>query len=309
MILRAALPTARGAVAAVRIALTVAATVWIVHFFLRHRQELEQAAAEMDGAVVVLAMVCVLTGLVPGAWAWHRLLAREVPTVSASRGILVYLRSGIGKYTPGGLLAFAIQHRLLEREGAGPGLLLRVFIGTALAACLAAALIGVPAAVGVVGEWAWWLIIHGCDVGAAALGWAWQRGSWPLCAGLLARIGVPAPGPFIATTAIMAAAWATTGTHLAVLGIATDASPLFLISAYAFSAIAGIVFAVLPGAFGVRDGVLLYILSVQLAPAEALVLALVSRALIVAGDAIGTAAAALALGWTVPEPSIERKVQ
>ncbi|MGP9820845.1 hypothetical protein ACTZWW_12590 [Salinarimonas sp. NSM] len=296
------LPGLRTGLLVARTALTIVALVWIATFFAEHRGDIADAIAGFDAGTIALAMGSVLAGLVPGAWAWQRLLSRDLPGVTARRGILVYLRSGIGKYTPGGVLAFAIQHRLLQGERAGMVLLVRVFAGTALAACLAATLVGLPAIAA---------MIEGVPVAwtaAAALaalvglGLACALGRWPILPGTLARIGVPPPLAFTAATAIMALAWTISGTHLAVLGAASDAGAAFLVSAYAFSAIAGIVFAVLPGAFGVRDGVLLAILAARLEPADALALALLSRAMVVAGDVIGTGAAALLLGRASPAP-------
>lgn len=292
----------------VRSALTIAALIWIGDFFLRHRIELVGAIASLDMRVVGGAMVFVLIGLVPGALAWQWLLSRDLPTVPTARGILVYLRSGIGKYTPGGVLAFAIQHRLLESEGAGVALLVRVFAGTALAACLAASLVGLPAAAPLIGSGLsyWIVLVFFCVIGAMIL--TCRAGRWPVFPDALDRIGVPPPLPFVTTTALMAGAWVVTGTHLAMLGVATEAGAVFLISAYAFSAIAGIVFAVLPGAFGVRDGVLLLILTTRLDPGDAMALALLSRAMIVAGDVIGAVVAALALGQAATESRVERSL-
>lgn len=278
-----------------RLALTLAASVWIAMFFIGHRAEIADAAARFDASVVGVAMTCVLVGLVPGALAWARLLARELPGLPTTHAVLVYLRSGIGKYTPGGVLAFAIQHRLLEAQNARIVLLVRVFAGTALAACLAAALVGLPAAVALIGaERLVWIGaggLVGIGIGVA-LRWPDR---WPVFADALAHIGVPPPLPFATTTFLMAGAWILTGTHLAVLGADSGAGAAFLISAYACSAIVGIVFAVLPGALGIRDGVLLFVLASRLDPADAIIFALASRVLIVAGDVIGTAAAALLL--------------
>ncbi|MEM5583641.1 hypothetical protein WNZ15_14345 [Roseibium sp. AS2] len=291
-----AMLNARLALTVVRSALTLVALVWIAAFFNQHREKLVLALTEIDPGALGSAMLWVLVGLLPGALAWQRLLARELPGVPAARGVLVYLRSGIGKYTPGGVLAFAIQHRLLRAENAGSILLLRVFVGTALAACLAAALIGLPAVSALFGINVWVLGVPAVLATVAGLGLACRMRRWPVVPRSLERIGVPAPVPFAATVAIMAGAWTLTGLHLAALGLHTGAGAVFLVSAYSFSAIAGIVFAVLPGAVGIRDGALLAILSLQLAPADALMLALLSRALIIAGDVIGTGAAALALG-------------
>jgi glycosyltransferase 2 family protein len=119
-------------------------------------------------------------------------------------------------------------------------------------------------------------------------------------------MGLPPARPFLKATLMLGAATGLTGLHLAILGAHTGGDILFLVSAYALSTIFGLVFAVLPGAVGVRDGALLLILATRLPPAEAAALALLSRSLIVAGDVIGAALSALALRLPRPTLHLER---
>ncbi|MEL6683464.1 MAG: hypothetical protein AAFQ09_12620 [Pseudomonadota bacterium] len=272
-----------------RTGLTIAALVWIASYFVSNRTAIFEGLSAFRTETIAAAMAIVLIGLVPGAWAWQQLLARKIPVVGTARGIRVYLRSSMGKYTPGGALAFAIQHRHLSEQGVSLGDIVRVFVGTALAACLAAGLLGLPAMFALLGiaPNALWI---GCATIVAvttvsALLW---YGRWPLVEPLLSQFGIPDPRTFFVTTTIMTIAWSVTAIHLAILGANTDASFAFLISAYALSAIVGIVFAILPGAFGVRDGALVIILATTVPMQDALVLALLSRSMIVAGDVLGT---------------------
>lgn len=290
-----------------RYVFTLVALVWIGSFFIQYQKELLDAIALLDMHIVAIAVVCVLVGLVPGAFAWQQLLARDLPSLPITRGILVYLRSGVGKYTPGGLLAFAIQYRLLKSEGAEVVLLLRVFAGMALAACLAAAMISLPASAGLLGLGSPYLVGMAVLIIIGAMLYCCRMKRWPWFSSIASgRLGVPPPVPFAKTVLFMTGAWILTGTHLAILGMQTGISPVFFISAYAFSAIAGIVFAVLPGAFGVRDGALVLVLLLRLDPTDAVMLAVLSRALIVAGDVIGTGASAIVLGWADPKFKIRR---
>ena len=291
----------------VRSSLTLLAIVWVASYFLEHRTAIHEAAAGVEVRTLPLALGVLLVGLLPGAWAWQRLLGLALPGVSRRRGMLVYLRSGIGKYTPGGALALAIQHRLLRDDGARTVLLLQVFVGNALAACLAAAILGLPAALALIEPRA---DVHhaltAVALVASSLMLFCYRGRWPLLPGRLAGIGVPTPVAFTQTVVLMTGAWALSGLHLVVLGAGTNVGAPFLVSAYAFSAIAGIVFAALPGALGVRDGALLLILSTRLDPAEAATLALLSRTLVVAADVLGTAGAAWVLHRSNPSPPTVR---
>lgn len=278
-----------------RVALTLVALIWIASFFVHHKEDLATALGTVDPWTVCAALSCVLVGLLPGAIAWQQLLQRQIATVSVARGVGVYLWSAIGKYTPGGVLAFEMQRQAFASEQAGIGLLLRIFVGTALAACLAALLVGVYAVVVIFGGGIW--AVAGCCVVLLGLIFTAKLRAWPFCPTLLGQVGLPPPRPFVMTVAWMLVAWTVTGTHLAVLGLPTGAQPTFLISAYALSAIAGILFAILPGALGIRDGVLLAILVSHLDPPDAMVLALLSRALVIAGDLIGAGMSAIALKW------------
>lgn len=295
----------------VRWALNTAALVCIGLYFFGHRAAISQAAVEFETPTILAAMTTILIGLLPGAWAWQRLCARRLPGVTALHGILVYLRSAIGKYTPGGILTFVIQQRLLSGQGSSPAMLIQTFVATALAACLSAGLLGLPAALALGESWIEkrWIVLVSLLVVLLVgliLALAYRARRRPVLTRLWTKIGLPSPRPFVGATLLLAGATAMTGIHLPVLGAHTGGGTLFLVSAYALSTIFGLVFAVLPGAVGVRDGALLLILATQLQPADAAMLALLSRALIVAGDVIGAALSALIAGLTRPMPHLER---
>ncbi|WP_412740520.1 hypothetical protein [Krasilnikovia sp. MM14-A1259] len=275
------------------------ALVCIGLYFLEHRAAIRQAAAEVDAQTILAAMAAIIIGLLPGAWAWQRLCARRLHGVTTLHGILVYLRSAVGKYTPGGVLTFVVQQRLLGRHGSSPAMLVQTFVGAALAGCLSAGMLGLPAAFALAedGTDERW-ILAGSLLLLLVLVFALRARRWPIVTKIWTNVGMPPPLPFAQATVLLAGASGLTGVHLAVLGRHTGGGALFLVSAYALSTIFGLVFAVLPGAVGVRDGALLFILATRLAPADAAMLALLSRALIVAGDVIGAALSALALRLT-----------
>ncbi|MEU4620044.1 hypothetical protein AB0G04_08680 [Actinoplanes sp. NPDC023801] len=289
----------------VRWTLNIVAIVCIGLFLIEHRAAIRQAAAAFETRTIGAALMTILIGLLPGAWAWQRLCSHRLPGVTALNGVLVHLRSGVGKYTPGGVLTFVIQQRLLGGHGATPTMLIQIFAGAALAACLSAGLLSLPAAGALVepgGDERWTVL---CSVLAVlALAGAYRARS--LLARIWSRIGLPPPVPFLVATLLFAGAAGLTGLHLAVLGAHTGGGTLFLVSAYALSTIAGLVFAVLPGAVGARDGALLAILATRLTPADAAMVALLSRALILAGDVIGAALAALVSHLTRPTQQLER---
>lgn len=290
------------ALTVLRWVLNVVVLVWVVRFFLEHRSSIARAFTEVDAPAVVGAMLLVVVGLVPGARAWQRLCADALPTVGVRFGMLVYLRSAVGKYTPAGILTFVVQQRLLERAGASPALLVQVFVGTALAACAAAAVLSVPAAL-TLGSTPGWLAAAAAVVVLTAV-LARRARFRPLLARTWTRLGLPGPRLLVRATLLQGVALVVTGAHLAALGAGTHEGPVFLVSAYALSSIVGLVFAVLPGAFGARDGALLFILATRLDPADAAMLAVLSRALVVVGDLVGAAvsAAFLRFAWSGRHP-------
>lgn len=288
------------------LALNLVALVGIGLYFFRHRAAILRTAAEFDPATVVLAMATIIVGLVPGAWAWQILCSRRLSGVGMLHGILVYLRSAVGKYTPGGVLTFVVQQQWLGRHGSTPGVLVQIFAATAVAGCLAGGIVGLPAVLAVaefvsVANRTW--IVVGVALAVLCLILAYRARRRPAFAAVLARIGLPSPVALAQATLLLGGAVALTGSHLAVLGAGMGGDLVFLLSAYALSTIVGLVFAVLPGGIGVRDGALLLILATQLAPAEATMLAILSRAMIIAGDLIGAAMAGLALRLSSPSPS------
>lgn len=277
-----------------RLGLTLIALFWIIQFAVSNWTGMVDSFDRIDAKTLLIASVFAVVGLVPGAWAWQQLMSGHIPDLTAYGGVLIYLRSGIGKYTPGGALAFAIQHKTLADERATPLRLIRVFAGIAVAACLAAVLIGLPALAALTHQPVQLALAIGL-FSIVGLVWVSHQQNWFFASKLADWVGVPPPRPFTLATGTMACAWTLTGMHLIALGQDLGADPIFLISAFALSAIVGVVFAILPGAFGVRDGALAAILSTQLAPADALALALLSRALIIGADLLGTVIAAMLL--------------
>ena len=282
-----------------RLGLTLASIFWIGIFFHENRDGIAASFDRLDFASILFALIIVLAGLVPGAWAWARMVTEKIPSVDTYTGILTYLRSGVGKYTPGGALAFVIQHKILKSKGVTVIGLVCIFAGNALAACVAASLLAAPLLLIASGASnpLWWSL--GLGVAVHLILWVLSRkDTWPIADGVLRRIGLPSPKLFLETSAIMLCAWILTGTHLIPLSHAMGADPILLISAYAFSAIAGVLFAILPGAFGLRDGALLAVLSLQLPAPDAIAIAVLSRTLIVFGDIAGSVVAAWALRFS-----------
>lgn len=282
-----------------RLGLTFSSFVWIGIFFYKNRSGILAGFDRLDPVSIFLAFTIVLIGLVPGAWAWQRMISAEMPTVGISNGILIYLRSGIGKYTPGGALSFVIQYKFLKSEGVKTIGLVRIFVGNAVAACVAASLLSTPViliASGSLNPFLWSLL---ASATTCVVLWAFAKmHTWPIADGILRKVGLPSPKLFFETFVIMLCAWTLTGTHLLLLASEMGVDSVFLVSTYAFSAIAGILFAILPGALGLRDGAFLAALSLHLPAADAIAIAVLSRTLIVFGDIAGTIIAALILRTT-----------
>ncbi len=266
-----------------RILMTFISLIWILNFFIINWENFIISMNNYSINDIVYAISFIFVGLVPGAWAWYKLISCEITNLPLFRGLLIYIKSGVGKYTPGGILSFSIQHHLLENEHVTLILLLRVFFGLAISSCFAATLVGLYSIVFIF-NYPVELIYIGSILLIGILYLLSKANSWPFFHAQLEKIGIPSPSLFVEVTFIMCLAWGITGLHLIALNNEIYINGVLLISAYALSSIVGIIFAALPGALGVKDGTLLILLNNFMDPSNAMALVILSRMLIVIGD-------------------------
>jgi uncharacterized membrane protein YbhN (UPF0104 family) len=281
-------------------AVAVALLVWSV---LARREELGEALTRLDAGTVLVSLVLACAGLVAQLLSWRSLLAAtgDVPPLRASARI--YYHGQLGKYVPGSVWAVVAQaelgkaHRLSRARSAvvalGALAVLLVVGGTVAAVGLAAASPGSLSTY-------WWAVAV-VPVGVIGLLPPVFNRLVALALRLLRRGEDPVrvAGPGLARSAGWALAmWLLFGLHAAVLvhdldPVSPGRSLVLSTGAFALAWVVGFLIAVAPAGTGPREAALVLALSPVLPPADALLVALVSRVLMVAADAAAAGVAAL----------------
>jgi hypothetical protein len=274
--------------------LQAVAGVAVIGFVVRHLvRNWEAIKAEpvdwtLSPAWIVLSLVLVLVTYALLAESWRRMLAGWGPLLRYLDAARIWVLSSMGKYLPGKIWAIAGMALLAERRGVsaaaatGSAILLQVVsIGTG------ALLVGITGMTALEAHWpggrlAVGLVLLASVVGLVAILWP------PLAARLLARFQRGSdqrisPSPRAVGFGIIAnlLAWAGYGVALWLLARGVlpnaDLGIADAIGAFAGSYIAGLLFLLAPGGLGVREGVFVWMLQDRIGPANALVLAGVSR--------------------------------
>lgn len=238
----------------------------------------------LSSLVLILATYALL------AESWRRMLAGWGPILPYLEAARIWVLSSMGKYLPGKIWAIAGMALLAERRGVSPAaatasaiLLQVVSIGTG------ALLVGITGMTALEAHWpggrlAVILVLVASVAGLVAILWP------PVATRLLSRFQRAgggdqrlSPNPSAVAFGMIAnlLAWAGYGVALYLLarGVLPTAELRLseAIGAFAGSYIAGLLFLLAPGGLGVREGVFVWMLQDRIGPANALVLAGVSR--------------------------------
>ncbi|HEX7024158.1 MAG TPA: lysylphosphatidylglycerol synthase domain-containing protein [Gemmatimonadales bacterium] len=244
---------------------------------------------------LILSLALVLGTYAVLVESWRRMLAGWGPRLGWWESARVWVLSSMGKYLPGKIWAVAGMAMLAQRRGAPPwaatasAILLQVvsiatgavIVGVTSLGALESAQPGSEELVG--------LILALALAGLAAVLWP------PVATRLVGLVPgkreervSPSPGAVAFGIAANAAAWITYGLALWLLarGVlpAAGLEIADAIGAFAASYIAGLLFLLAPGGLGVRESVLVILLSPRVGLANALALAAVSRLGMTAAD-------------------------
>jgi hypothetical protein len=254
---------------------------------------------------VVLSLIAVFAGTCTSLLAWRALLADEghpLPVVTAAR---IFLVGQLGKYLPGSVWAVVLQMELAHRENVPRGRAFTtslVFIGLSVSTALMAGLLGLPVLGSAHSAGLWWLLAALPVLVVASTPPVltrlvnlvlrlWRKGPLPRA---LSWSGVLSAAGWLAGT------WIFFGLHLWLLANALGAPGVGglarCIGGFALAMAAGVLFVVAPSGTGVREIVIVAALAPVMPPAEALGIAVVSRALFVIAD-VGSAGLAAVSGW------------
>ena len=295
--LRAALPLiARVA----RYALIIAVIGFAVWYFTRMWGPVSAAIAEMDPLRVAGSSALLLVGLVLNVLSWTTILNGLGHPVPTPRGAQIMLVGQLGKYVPGSVWAYLLQMELGREHG--------VARARVLVTALYAAGIGVVSSL-VLGA----LALPQIAAGHPALLWLFA----------LLPIGLVCLHPSVMTklanlalrafrrsplekrvrfrTILLAISYSLGsyllyGVHLWLLapGDVALSEMVLMAAALSLGFTAGLFAFLLPSGVGVREVVLIGLLTLVMSAGEASAMSLISRGMFTAGDLLTAAAAALA---------------
>lgn len=287
---------------AARIAFGVLAVALLIVTVARERAALAAALQELNFAVLATSALLVVAGLVAQMLSWRALFtgaSSEVPSLRAAAQI--YYLGQLGKYVPGSIWAVVAQselglgHRISRPRSAavalgGAGIL--VVTGTGVAA--AALSVTSPGSLAT-----YWWALPALPVGVCLL--------WPSVFNRLIRVALRVAHRdgttegIGARSLVVSVAWAMVmwgffGAHVWVLAEALGGrSPhtaVISVGAFALAWVVGVLVVIAPAGAGAREAALVLALGSVLEGPKALVLALVSRILMVIGDAVVAGAVA-----------------
>lgn len=285
----------------IRALLGLAIVGYAIRFLIRNWEQVRSADLvwRIDPVAIAGSLALVLATYALLVEGWRRMVAGWGTRLDWWVAARVWVLSSMGKYLPFKVWAIAGM-AVLGKEAGVPG-----WVATASAVVLQIVSIGTGAlVVAVTGSTALEAARPGAQAALTALvGIAiasltvvlWPRPlNWLLRRfGGEATISAPAAGPLIAGVVINALAWVLYGLALAWLasGIFADSSlsVTTAIGAFTASYLAGFLFLLAPGGFGVRELVFVMLTQSALGPSKALALAAVSRVGMTLADLLAAA--------------------
>lgn len=279
------------------------ALVLLIASVVSRREELGDALRRLDAGTVVAATLLACAGLVAQMLSWRALLGATGPVPPIAGAARIYFHGQLGKYVPGSVWAVVAQaelgraYRVSRARSAvvalGALAILLVVGGTVAVVGLA---IGSPGSLATY----WWAVAV-VPIGAALLTPSVfnRLVSWALRVLRRADEPVRADGRGLAASALWAVVmWLLFGLHAAVL--VRDLHPEDAVrtatvatGAFALAWVVGFLVVIAPAGTGPREAALVLALAPVLGSADALLVALVSRVVMVVADAGAAGAAAL----------------
>jgi uncharacterized membrane protein YbhN (UPF0104 family) len=276
----------RALVQRILLAVLLAAAIWAL---LRNRAALADALHQMSPVAVALAFLPAVASILVSMLSWRELMAdlgHRLPVRAAAR---IFYLSQLGKYLPGSVWSILTQielsrgHRIPKRSNITVGVL-SIAVAVATGLSLAALLMPFSGAAAV-HRYGWIVLLVPVLLGAlhpAVLGPALNR-----VLRLLRRQPLPRTPSWAGMSRVVglqSAVWLLLGLQAWVLLLGLGAPPLrslpVAVGGYALSYALGQLAIGLPAGAGVRETALTLVLSTVVPPAQALVVALLSRAVL-----------------------------
>ncbi|MET9018984.1 lysylphosphatidylglycerol synthase transmembrane domain-containing protein [Actinopolymorpha sp. NPDC004070] len=279
----------------VRLGFAVVAVTFGVLAVATRWGEVASALARLQPLLVLAALVPAILALSCAMVMWRLLLAGLGSLLPARVAARVLFVSQLGKHLPGSVWPMLAQMELGRDHGVPRRRTASAFVLTMLFSLATGLLVAtgtLPLAAGArTGAYRWAFLLT-----PLLLALAHPPVLNPLLSNLLRLVRRPAlERPLTGrTTALVAltgmAQWLLNGLHAWILAVALGADPVaavpLAVGGFALAWCVGFLVVVTPAGLGVREAVLVATLAPVLAPADALVLALVSRVLLTASDLI-----------------------
>lgn len=289
---------------AVRISVAVLAVAFLAWAVWRQRDGFAAALGRLTAVHLVEAFAAVLCALGLNMLSWRASMRAVGAPLSLARAAQVFFWSQLGKYVPGSVWPVLAQVELTRESGVSRargalGASVSMVVGVVTSTMTATALLVLPDPA-LRSRYGWVLVP--AAVGALSLTPPVLRRLLVILLRLTRRppAVTKVDGRAIAaSTGWSMLMWLVLGAHAWL--VAQDlntAAPAFatVVGAFALAWVVGFIVVVSPAGLGVREAALAFALAGALSPADALALALVSRALMTAGDALAAAVATIAVG-------------
>ena len=279
--------------------------------------ELSEAMTRLDIGTVLLSLVLACAGLVAQMLSWRSLLAGTGGAPDLRASAKIYYHGQLGKYVPGSVWAVVAQAELGKAHKLTRARSAVVALG-ALAVLLvvggAVAVIGLAAGSPESLSTYWWAVLV-VPIGAVGLYppvFNWLVG-WAMKVLRRGDQSVRVDGRGLAGSALWALVmWVLFGLHAFVLLHALHpADPgrglMLSFGAFALAWVVGFLIIIAPAGTGPREAALILALAPMVSSSDALLIALVSRVLMVIADA-GAAGVAALLRRRAPQPESDTSV-
>ncbi|WP_016698814.1 lysylphosphatidylglycerol synthase domain-containing protein [Actinoalloteichus spitiensis] len=275
----------------VTVGILLAAAVFVGHGIVEQRDELGAALGALHPGLLAVAFVPVVLGVVVTALSWRAPLVALAGPVSARDAVRLFAAGAIGKYVPGVMWSVVLQAQLAAGLGITAARITAAF-GVYLAVSVATgAGVALPVAAA---RWEDGWLVFGA-VGCAVL--VLLLTPWLLRLATRLATSVPAVrarlapvplGPLRRSVWLCVLSWLVTGAHVWVLAVGLGADPVAAllpsVGGFALAMVAGSLAFLVPDGLGVREGVLVLMLSTCLPVPAAVVVATVSRLLLALAD-------------------------
>jgi hypothetical protein len=247
------------------------------------------SATDLVASAAAGAGAMLLTGL-----SWRIVLAGLGSRLPLRPAMALYCAAQLGKYVPGSVWVVALQAELGRRHGISRAVMAMSYAVSLLVAVATGGLVGLLSLLAVGGQSVRAVAPVAAVVGVLAAAVMIRPRAANAAIGWFAgKVGRPLPsldlpgGALAAALATTTAAWLLFGLHAWALARPLGATPALIAvitGAFALAFVAGLLLVPLPSGAGVREGVLVALLSGSIGTPAALAVGVVSRFLLVVVD-------------------------